>query len=64
MKSLFRTAVLAAATTIVTWAVRRWLDQRYARVAAPRRPPIESWENEGGALSPQLAALETSQVPR
>lgn len=64
MKSLFRTALVAAATTFVTWGVRRWLDQRYARVAAPRRPPLETWENEGGALSPQHAALETSQVPR
>ncbi len=64
MQSLFRTAALAAATTLVTWAVRRWLDQRYARVAPPRRPSLETWENEGGALSPQHGALETSQVPR
>jgi hypothetical protein len=29
-----------------------------------RKPPIESWENEGGALAPQHTPVETSQVPR
>ncbi len=64
MNRIVTAAVVAAATTAASWAVRRWLDQRYTRLAAPPRKPVETWENEGGALAPQHVAAETSQVPR
>jgi hypothetical protein len=64
MNRIVTAAVVAAATTAASWAVRRWLDQRYTRIAPLPRKPLESWENEGGALAPQHVAVETSQVPR
>lgn len=63
MKRILTAAAVAAATTAASWAVKRWLDARYV-ARAPRKPPLESWENEGGALAPQHAQVETSQVPR
>jgi hypothetical protein len=59
MNRIVTTAALAAAF----WAFKRWLDYRYRRSAALPRE-TESWENEGGALEPHPAGLETSQVPR
>jgi hypothetical protein len=64
MKRIVTAAFIAAATTAASWAVRRWLDQRYTRIAAPARKPVETWENEGGALAPHHVSMETSQVPR
>jgi hypothetical protein len=60
MNRILSAIVLAAATTAASWAVQRWLSRQ------PPKPriPIENWENEGGALAPQQAAVETSQVPR
>lgn len=55
--------VKAAALGAALWALKRWLDYRQARSAALPRE-TESWENEGGALAPHPAGLETSQVPR
>lgn len=63
MNRFFRAIALAAVSTAASWAVQRWLN----RSVMPKRPPkpqIENWENEGGALAPHHAALETSQVPR
>lgn len=63
MNKILSAILLASATTATTWAVQRWLN----RDSAPRksrRPQVDEWENEGGALAPQHAALETSQVPR
>jgi hypothetical protein len=62
MNRLLSAIVLAAASTAASWAMQRWLSSR----AAPAKPPkqLENWENEGGALAPQQAAVETSQVPR
>jgi hypothetical protein len=55
--------VTVAALAAAFWAVKRWLDYRRARIAsAPQE--TECWENEGGALAPHPAGLETSQVPR
>ena len=55
--------VTVAALAAAFWACKRWLDYRRARIAtAPHE--TESWENEGGALAPHPAGLETSQVPR
>jgi len=54
--------VTAIALAAATWAVRQYLT-RIAQPAKPRKQ-IEDWENEGGALSPQHARVETSQVPR
>ena len=59
MNKVITAIVLAAAT----YAVQRYL-ARTAAYARPRKPQIETWENEGGALAPQHARLETSQVPR
>ena len=65
MNRFFRTVLLAAATTAASWAIRKWMDERYTKRDAPiPRKPIESWENEGGALAPHHVAIETSQVPR
>jgi len=59
MNKVITAIVLAAAT----YAVQRFL-ARSSAYARPRKPQIETWENEGGALAPQHARLETSQVPR
>ena len=62
MNRILRAAALAALTTAASWAVRRWLDRRYA--PRPIRGHVDDWENEGGALAPHYAGQETSQVPR
>jgi hypothetical protein len=64
MNRIVTAAILAAATTAASWAVKRWLDHRYTRLAPLPRKPVETWENEGGALAPHHMAVETSQVPR
>ena len=64
MNSFLKTAAVAATAAVVTWTVRRVLDRRYAPVPRAPRKPVENWENEGGALAPHPAGLETSQVPR
>ncbi len=64
MNRIVTATLIAAATTAASWAVRRWLDDRYAPRARPARQPLESWENEGGALAPHHVAIETSQVAR
>ncbi len=64
MKRIIGAALVAAATTAVTWAVVRWLIERQSATGRSKGPHIESWENEGGALAPHHAAVETSQVPR
>ena len=65
MQKLVRAAAIAAATSLASWAVTRWLDRRAAsrRARAPKRA-VETWENEGGALAPYAVHPETSQVPR
>ena len=60
MYRIFTAAALAASL----WTLMRWLDSRTARTLRAPRAPTESWENEGGALAPHPAGLETSQVPR
>lgn len=61
MNKIFSAIMIAAVTTAASWAVRKFLDQgARGRV----RPALENWENEGGALAPQHAPVETSQVPR
>jgi hypothetical protein len=60
MRKLLAAAAIAAAS----WAIRRWLDSRSMRERLVRKPPVETWENEGGALAPHHAAVETSQVAR
>jgi hypothetical protein len=59
MNKMMKAIVLAAAT----YAVQRYL-ARTAAYARPRKPQIDTWENEGGALAPQHVPVETSQVPR
>jgi len=61
MNKLVSAIVLAAATTAASWAVQKILGASRRRGPAK---PIEDWENEGGALAPQHARVETSQVPR
>ena len=60
MKRIVFAAVLAAAL----WGLQRWFDGGRRRSAQAKVPPTEFWENEGGALAPNPAGLETSQVPR
>ncbi|MEO6564831.1 MAG: hypothetical protein ABIO63_02245 [Casimicrobiaceae bacterium] len=67
MKKLLQTAAIAAVAATASWAMRRWLDHRYAPAQPAPKPPrkvVENWENEGGALAPHPAGHETSQVPR
>jgi hypothetical protein len=61
MNRIFTAIIVAAASAAASWAMRRVLERR-----SPARPrgQLENWENEGGALAPQHAAVETSQVPR
>jgi hypothetical protein len=62
MKRLVSSIMLAAAMAAASFAVRTCIE-RGTRRRRPR-PVIENWENEGGALAPQHAPMETSQVPR
>jgi len=62
MNRILSAVVLAAASTAASWAIQRWLNGN-VKLAKPRKQ-LENWENEGGALAPQHAAVETSQVPR
>jgi hypothetical protein len=65
MNRILTTAAIAAVTTAASWLVKRWLEARWEqRGLALRAPPQETWENEGGALAPHHAPIETSQVPR
>ena len=62
-KSVMRRVVTAAALAAALWAAKEWIRARREGVR-PKRDETESWENEGGALAPHPAGLETSQVPR
>jgi hypothetical protein len=62
MNRIVIAALAAAAATVTSWSIARWLDRRNTLGARPRTP-LESWENEGGALAPGLGVVETSQVP-
>lgn len=64
MKKFVQVVGMAAIAAAASWAVQRWLDRRYAPVPLKVRKPVETWENEGGALAPLGHGLETSQVPR
>ena len=65
MNRILTAAAIAAATNTASWAVKRWIDGRLEqRGRALRKPMVETWENEGGALAPHHAPIETSQVPR
>ena len=61
MNRIVTAMVIAAASAAASWAVTRFLERS---APAKPRPQLENWENEGGALAPQQAAVETSQVPR
>jgi hypothetical protein len=60
----FRTVALAGTTSVLSWLLLRSLASRNDIAAKSVHPPVEHWENEGGALAPQPGQLETSQVPR
>jgi len=64
MKKFVQVVGMAAIAAAASWAVQRWLDRRYAPAPLKVRKPVETWENEGGALAPLGPGLETSQVPR
>ncbi len=64
MNRIVTATLVAAVTTAVSWGVKQWLERRAAwRTRGPRRQ-VETWENEGGAIEPQLASIASSQVPR
>lgn len=63
MNRFLSAVLLTAASTATAWAVQRWLNSE-AQPRRTTRPQLEDWENEGGALAPHHAALETSQVAR
>lgn len=64
MKKLAQFVGMAAIAAVASWTVQRWLDRRYAPAPRNLRKPVETWEDDGGALAPQGHGLETSQVPR
>lgn len=64
MRAVLRAVIIAGATAAASWIVTRWLDARRTVSGGVARHPVEQWENEGGALAPQQAGAETSQVPR
>lgn len=47
------TTVVAITTTGASWAVRRLLERRRVARSHVALQPLESWENEGGALAPR-----------
>lgn len=61
--SAMKRVATAAALAALLWAAREWINRR-RQGRRPKRDETESWENEGGALAPHPAGLETSQVPR
>jgi len=63
MNRILSAIVLAAVSSATTYAVQRWLNSPPTKRRLPR-PQLDNWENEGGALAPHHAALETSQVAR
>jgi hypothetical protein len=64
MKRALNTVFVAAVAAAASWAVSVMLRERRNAKRRVARKPLESWENEGGALAPQHVAVETSQVPR
>ena len=56
--------IAAAALAAALWALKRWLDRRYVQIGHAARNPTETWENEGGALSPSSPEFEPSRAPR
>jgi hypothetical protein len=62
-KVVVKRVAAVAALAAAFWAAKQWIDHR-RQGAQSRRDETESWENEGGALAPHPAGLETSQVPR
>ena len=64
MKKAIQVVGLAAVGAVASWAIQRWLDARYAPAPKKLHKPVETWEDEGGALAPHPHGLETSQVPR
>jgi hypothetical protein len=63
-ESVMKPIVVAAAMAAAVWGLRRWIDYQRARMTRRPAHSTETWENEGGALAPHPAGLETSQVPR
>jgi hypothetical protein len=62
--TVMKRIVAAAAIAAVLWVLKRWRDYERARLMRAHPHATENWENEGGALEPHPAGLETSQVPR
>ncbi|MFO1312432.1 MAG: hypothetical protein U1F41_10265 [Burkholderiales bacterium] len=58
MNKILSAIVLAALSV----ALQRYLARASAQ--PQRLRPIETWENEGGALAPRHVPVPTSQVPR
>jgi hypothetical protein len=56
--------VAAAALIVAIWGIKRWLDQRSARIPIAPHNPHETWENEGGAVSNPPAWTQSSQAPQ
>jgi len=58
MQRIIAAVVLAAAL----WGFKRWLDRRYVRIGHAARNPTETWENEGGSLSPDPRGRRPSRA--
>ena len=64
MNRILSAAVVALTAMTASVAITRWLTSKEERGAPRKREPLDSWENEGGALAPHRLAAGTSQVPR
>ena len=64
MNRIVSAAVVVIAAMTASLAITRLLTPRHERGKPMRREPLESWENEGGALAPRALAAGTSQIPR
>ena len=64
MNRLLR-ALAFAATGAAALSIYRQLSQRGAGDTSRRRHPLETWENEGGAVPlPNTAAVDAADHPR
>jgi hypothetical protein len=58
------TGIVVLSAMTASLAIARWLTTQQERGKPMRREPLESWENEGGALAPHHVAAGTAEVPR
>jgi hypothetical protein len=63
MRTLIRTAAVAATVATTAWLVRRWYERRRAEADAGAQARVATWENEGGALAPARRRGSVARAP-